>query len=212
MNQIEIEVEQTNHVATGSIIARTRQRTRDLRTIDYRAKGRVVVAHLQYQVMKLGAPGKIGLVTLLATLIIFLTVNAAMEDEYQGLLQNAAVSTEQAGQVTFNGVETQVDLQPLPSVLDLPGILKQVFVLAQLNNVELLHGDYGLVPGDAAIQRYSMKLPTRGTYPDVRSFVKQVLALSPAIALTSLSLSREVIGKGEVEVNLEFTTFLQGSA
>lgn len=61
----------------------------------------------------------------------------------------------------------------------------------------------------AAISRYQINLPLRGTYMQIRSFVNQALNEMPSLALNEISFTRPDADSEDIEANISFTLFLR---
>jgi Tfp pilus assembly protein PilO len=96
-----------------------------------------------------------------------------------------------------------------PVIDALPEVLGKVQRAARDNGLQLEKGEYRLAQErEFAVARYQVTLPLRGTYPQVRGFVNDVLDAVPAAALDDLALKREEAGDPTVEARVRFTVFL----
>jgi Tfp pilus assembly protein PilO len=101
-----------------------------------------------------------------------------------------------------------------PRVESLPDWLGHIHTAAARNGLVLESGEYRLVrPRDARLVRYQVMLPVRGTYPQLRGFVAEVLEQVPAAGLEDLVIKRDAIGNPELDVRLKFVIHLaEGSS
>ena len=91
----------------------------------------------------------------------------------------------------------------------LPELLGKVQRAARDNSLQLEKGEYRLTQErEFPLARYQVTLPVKGTYPQVRGFVNDVLAAVPAAALEELALKREGAADPQVEARVRFTVFL----
>jgi Tfp pilus assembly protein PilO len=98
-----------------------------------------------------------------------------------------------------------------PGADTLPAWLERIHEAARHNGIALDVGDYQLQPGGAErLMRYHVRLPVRGSYPQIRAFVAEVLNRVPAAALEELQLRREAIGAPQLEARLSFVVLLGG--
>jgi hypothetical protein len=96
-----------------------------------------------------------------------------------------------------------------PAIEALPDLLGKVQRAAHDNGLQLEKGEYRLSEErDFALARYQVTLPLRGTYPQVRGFVNDVLDAVPAAALEDLTRTREAAGDPALEARVRFTLFL----
>jgi Tfp pilus assembly protein PilO len=88
-------------------------------------------------------------------------------------------------------------------------MLGKVQAAARANDLQLEKGEYRLSQErDFALARYQVTLPLRGSYPQVRGFVNDVLDAVPAAALEDLALKREAADDPMLEARVRFTLFL----
>jgi Tfp pilus assembly protein PilO len=93
----------------------------------------------------------------------------------------------------------------LPSRNDLPQVMGQIATIAATAGLTLDRGNYDFAPTDSSlVARYSLRLPVRGTYPQVRQFVENTLAALPVVALESMRFERSDIAEQSIEADLEF--------
>jgi Tfp pilus assembly protein PilO len=96
-----------------------------------------------------------------------------------------------------------------PVIESLPELLGRVQAAANANHLQLEKGEYRLSQErEFPLARYQVTLPVRGTYPQVRGFVNDVLDAVPAAALEELALKREQASDPEVEARVRFAVFL----
>jgi len=96
-----------------------------------------------------------------------------------------------------------------PVIESLPELLGNMQAAARANDLQLEKGEYRLSQDrDFPLARYQVTLPVRGTYPQVRGFVNDVLDAVPAVALEDLELKREQASDPQLEARVRFTVFL----
>lgn len=95
---------------------------------------------------------------------------------------------------------------------ELPSVLAAFEASAGKSRVELLQGTYTFeTPKGAALARYAVDLPLKGSYPAIRDFTHHVLAAVPAASLDSLRLERKEVAEGVVEAELRFVVFVRSA-
>ena len=109
----------------------------------------------------------------------------------------------------------------------LPGMIDLIRETAQKQKLVLPQGDYKLIQTKLARQvsqqvdsqnkplsnqlaRYEMLLPVTGSYPQIRTFIEQVLYQLPALALSDVQIKRENTLNPLVEARLTFVFLLHG--
>lgn len=97
-----------------------------------------------------------------------------------------------------------------PEAGEIPAVIRSLLEIAGKHALALDQGQYRLVsePG-GMVMRYQMKLPVRGTYPQLRAFVEQALAQLPALALDSVEFRREAVGAAGLESVVEFSLYVR---
>lgn len=86
--------------------------------------------------------------------------------------------------------------------------LERIHKLARGQKLEVLQGNYRLSSGADRLARYEISLPLRGTYPQIRAFVAEVLNDVPSAALEQISFEKQKIGDPAVEAQLRLVLFL----
>lgn len=97
-----------------------------------------------------------------------------------------------------------------PSVASLPDWLAVLNTAASRNGLLLENGEYALVAPQAGerLARYEMSLPVKGTWPQLRGFVADLLDRIPAAALQDVTIERESVGAPRVEAKLVVVVWL----
>lgn len=96
-----------------------------------------------------------------------------------------------------------------PPLGSTPEWLQRIFGLAEAQGLRLEAGEYKLRrERDFRLLRYELTLPVRGSYPQIREFVSQVLTEVPASSLDEISLRREDSGSSTVEARIRITLHL----
>ena len=87
--------------------------------------------------------------------------------------------------------------------------LGQLLDLATQQGLQIPLGDYRLIKGkeDALFDRYLLNLPLKGSYGQLRQYLRSVRREHPTIAIEDFSLRRDTIGNAEVEAQLRFVIF-----
>lgn len=83
---------------------------------------------------------------------------------------------------------------------------------ARLHQLVVDSASYQLSVGgtDAAeLERYTISLPLKGRYPELRAFMRQVREQVPHLALDSVVMSRSAKDSPVLEAQLEFTAFFR---
>ncbi len=171
----------------------------------------LLVPYARYGSQKIGHVGVIGLSLCIFSLAALFSANGPLHQQ----VSSKAIDLENARQHTSQGSRDQLpDVQAasaqrlvneLPSRNDLPQIMGQVVSIAAASGITLDRGNYDFSTTDSsAIASYSLSLPVRGTYPQVRKFVENTLAAIPVLALDSMRFERNEVSEQTIAADLEF--------
>lgn len=99
-----------------------------------------------------------------------------------------------------------------PDVATLPDWLGEVHLAAARHGLALDTGQYQLqrTPG-ARLARYEMDLPLRGTYPQLRAFLADVLTKIPAASIEEVLVRRDSVANREMEARVRLAIHLGGT-
>jgi hypothetical protein len=165
--------------------------------------------HLQFHVLRHGALGALGMALIGFALVFDVLVLGPLESERDALVERNALAAI-----------------ALPTALETPGqdgrvarrvaeraddTLRRMFVAAGKAGLTLDEGNYQLSRSQEDGQvRYQLTLPVQGAYTDIRDFTGQMLNDDPALALSSVLMTRGAIAEGEIEATLQFVLYLRG--
>lgn len=97
-----------------------------------------------------------------------------------------------------------------PSGRSAPDWLEKVYLAAQQQSLPLERGEYRAVrEKQGRLTRYSILLPVKGSYVQIRRFLAAVLADVPAASLDSVAFERQKIGDGAIEAKIRLTLYLE---
>lgn len=99
-----------------------------------------------------------------------------------------------------------------PDVSTLPDWLGEVHLAAARHGLALDSGQYQLQhPNGARLARYELDLPLRGTYPQLRAFLADVLTKVPAASIEDVLVRRESVANREMEARVRLAIHLGGA-
>lgn len=97
-----------------------------------------------------------------------------------------------------------------PEQAALTDAMSKLYNAATQQNLALEQGEYRLAPErDSKLTRYDVTLPVKGGYLQIRKFLAQSLTEMPALALESVSFSRQRADESMVNAQLQFTLYLR---
>lgn len=129
---------------------------------------------------------------------------ASMQHDQQRLKQASLTTARQAP-------AGQLDLfyQAFPTEKSVPDTIEKLINLAIAKGLNPEQAQYRIVrnnPGE--LLSYQLTLPIKASYSNITSFIFDLLAKSPNIALDNISLQRKKIGDEEVEAILWLTLYI----
>ncbi|MFN8990700.1 MAG: hypothetical protein ACK5YP_11940, partial [Betaproteobacteria bacterium] len=173
---------------------------------------------------RFGWQGLAGLALLAAALVLWLGAWRPDEERAQRLRADVAelrarlrasgesASPGSAAPPASRSVQLATFHEFFPQVATLPDWLAVLHSAAARNRLVLESGSYALVPprGEQRLWRYEMSLPVKGTWPQLRGFVSDLLEQMPAAGLENVVLRRETAGAEQVEAKFDFVLWLGG--
>lgn len=160
-------------------------------------------------------PGTLGLGLLAAALVLAATVLLPGKRHLQQLEHDIAgmrsAMEHHRGQWVDHSPQAALNAFYgfLPPEASAAGQVAAILDAAEANGIEVDRIEYVLTRDRAArLSRYQMTLPLRGTYPDIRYFVIDLLNTMPALAINELSFKREDAHSQGVEARLRLTIYL----
>ncbi|WP_219824778.1 GspMb/PilO family protein, partial [Pseudomonas urethralis] len=88
----------------------------------------------------------------------------------------------------------------------------RLYHLASAEHISLARGEYALgVDPKTQLSRYQIILPVRGSYPQIRGFLRGLIGQLPTLVLEDLELQRKTIGDTELTGRVRLTLYLSRS-
>lgn len=101
-------------------------------------------------------------------------------------------------------------LEFFPPLETAPRWLKTMYSIAARERLELLKGTYRVREDPVLmLARYTISLPVRGRYPQIRRFIAATLNEVPVASLEGVVFQRDKISDGAVEANVTLTLHLR---
>jgi len=183
-------------------------------------RGAVSASYFAYRLRvaahRLGWVGGLGLALLVAAaLFYFSTVRPAQGN--LAALQDRFDRVESRGRAA--GLRTPVEpsrmeqfLEFFPPLETAPRWLKTVYSIADRERLELLKGTYRVSEDPVLmLAHYTISLPVRGSYPQIRRFIAAALNEVPIASLEGVVFQRDKVSEGAVEANVTFTLHLRAA-
>ncbi|MFJ3076908.1 MULTISPECIES: type 4a pilus biogenesis protein PilO [Pseudomonas] len=170
---------------------------------------------------------RLGPVALAAAAVALLALGVALAGvlpQWQALRELKASAADAAVQLErVRRGEVKLAVKPEQQALDslrqqLPGqpeaseLIERLYHLASAERISLARGEYALgIDPKTQLARYQIVLPVRGSYPQIRGFLKGLIGQLPTLVLEDLELQRKRIGDSELNGRLRMTLYLSRS-
>lgn len=165
--------------------------------------------------MKLDTPGRIGLPGVLGLGLLFFTASF-----YFSALAPAFTEQDrlQAEEQKLARSKTDVPTAParlsretpgtLPSSAEATELFDRLQVAGEKNGIVIERATYNVIRHEKyATLQYEITLPLRGSYPNLRAFLRESLQLAPSASLDSLSLQRARASDPALEASVRLSYF-----
>jgi hypothetical protein len=115
-----------------------------------------------------------------------------------------------AGLPTTPAEQLEAFYQAFPASASVPDWLARIYALADEQQLVLEAGDYVLNHAESGrLDKFTVILPVRGSYPQLRRFIRAALLTAPALALERIDLKRDNVAQGNAEARIVFLLFLE---
>jgi Tfp pilus assembly protein PilO len=172
---------------------------------------------IQFVMLQLGSTGLVGLGMLCLALFAYFTVIQGTEAE----LKSTHSKLEAAFRPTLNSAgaggqaapdrdeQLQNFYKSFPKQESVPDALKGIYSAAVHQNLTLETGEYTWnQTGTERLVRYRVLLPVKGSFPELVSFMDEVLEGNHRIALENASFKRDKVSDSSVDAKLIFVVFV----
>lgn len=153
---------------------------------------------------RLGIPGGVGIALVVFSLYFYLDVLRPAEGRLARLDAEAAshAAEEKSRAVAMRGAA--------PPVSRIPEVIKQFYALAEGSGLAVERVAYQFKDRDST-WRLEVTVPLMGSYPAIRGFVGDALALTPTSSLEELSLQRSQATDPGVTAKARFSYLFEAS-
>jgi hypothetical protein len=165
---------------------------------------------IQYQIIRLGPAGQVGLAALFAAAVIAASVLLPARNAIETLNADIAQAQRAHGPRTAEqGIPRFV--ASLPTRQKIPTVIGEVLQHAQEAGVPLDTGHYTFSAAKAgSLGRYDLEFPVKAGYPNVRDFINRTLTAIPSAGLAGLHVERKAVGDTVVNADIRFVIFVRG--
>lgn len=202
-----------NHSATTATVAASDAATTVNPVAASMSTGQRIAASLRFLLASHGWPAALGILLMAAALLIqwlgIMEEQSQIQD-YQArkALLRQTVATRPGQQDTVT--DTTHLHAMLPTTAQSAAAIDLIHAAARVDGVELLQGEYRIQQADkTSFIRYQITLPVKTGYPQLRTWLADIMNKLPALALDEISFKRNSISSDTVEARLQFTLFLK---
>ena len=166
--------------------------------------------------LRLGIIGSVALGLFIASVAFYFYAITPAENKVTDLARRTEqlrdrVQSQKAATAKQATPSNQLDAfyKILPKASAAPDELNKLYEAAKAQNIILDQGEYRMIRDDGnKISRYEIVLPVKGSYPQIRKFVNQVLKDIPTMALEGITFQRQKVGESVTQSQIRFTLFL----
>lgn len=168
----------------------------------------------------MGWPGVVALALLAANLAFYFSAVIPARKQVEQLRDSAEFAKAKNQRIARNQsvapVTPDTQLQQFnaffPPTAQAPKWIAAVYEAARGEKLVLERGDYkGLRDVGTPLVRYQITLPVKGTYPQIRRFVAEILEEVPPASIDDISVKREKIGADVVEARIKISVYMRDS-
>jgi hypothetical protein len=171
-----------------------------------------------YYLRLIGLPGIIGLGFLIAALFYVAAIAIPAKNQHNELAQSIAqtsakIKLSQQGNASRTPAEQLADFYAgFPRGTTIPDWLGKIYAIAEQQKLDLEIGEYSLTQKKSdRLDQFRIVFPVKGSYPQIRRFIRAALATAPALALDNVSIKRDKVGDGVIDAQIVFLLYLEKS-
>jgi len=128
-------------------------------------------------------------------------------DDYLVRIEQGSAIAPVVPQRQLDEFHRQLPAQPEATVA-----IDRIYALAAEQQITLSRGEYALgVDPKTHLARYQILLPVRGSYPQLRRFLHELLGQLPALVLEDVDFQRKKIADSELTGRIRMTLYLSRS-
>ena len=173
---------------------------------------------LRLWAQRLGVSGTVGLGLCSFAVMFYLSAVLALEAEQTQIveeLETSLVPVQRPGVSPTVAPRTPKEQLSdfyaiFPPAKDVHETLRKINQLAEKQHLVLQAGHYHVIDDHAGrLVRYEAALPLVGPYPNVRQFLRAVLAEVPSASLAKVDVEKNMMGGAQAKTTVSFTLFLR---
>lgn len=171
---------------------------------------------------QLGWPGALAVALFAASLAFYFSAIVPARDKANELFNAAeyARATQQRVSKNKQRIEQKTPAAQLaafnaffPPLSEAPKWVAAVYAAARGERLTLERGDYKVLrETGVSLVRYQITLPVKGSYPQIRQFIAEVLEEAPLASIDDVSIRRDKIGQNSVEARIKISLYMKDSS
>jgi len=171
---------------------------------------------LKLWVQRLGVAGVVGLGLCAFAVMFYFSAVVILQEEQAQVLEELEMSRSLAeGGTASSAIVPRTPAEQLsdfyavfPPVKAVPEVLRKIIQLAERQNLVLRAGKYHVIDDHTGrLVRYEVSFPIVGPYPNVRQFLRAVLAEVPSAALDKVDVQKNMADGAHAKTTVSFTLF-----
>lgn len=166
----------------------------------------------------IGWPGLGGIALLVLALLVLVGLDLPERLQLGGLKEQvAAARSRSTSPARSGGQGTEAEMAAFygtfPAGSTAPVWLQKIYAAGDQFSLGLEKGDYKqTLDRNSHLLNYEISLPVRGSYVQIREFIRTVLAEVPSLALRDIQFHRANIGEPAVDAQIRFILYLRETA
>ena len=170
---------------------------------------------LRFWVQRMGVSGVVGLGLCAFAAMFYLSAVLAMEAEQAQVMEDLETAQADAQGLGGDAEAPRTPREQLadfyavfPPAWEMPETVRKLNQLAERHHLVLRAGDYHVTDDHTGrLVRYDVSFPIAGSYPQVREFLRTVLAEVPSVALDKVDVEKNMTDGAHAKTTVSFSLY-----
>ena len=173
---------------------------------------------LYYRIRQSGWQGILGLALIAISILLMLFVVMPSINNWDAMMIRFTALEENKANGKMQSIpDPQIDIvallnRQLPQQEEANRKIAQILHAATDAGLVTDKVDYASQPYSTSLLKYQIRLPTQGSYIQIRQFIQAVLNALPTAALADIQFRREDIGSELIDANIQFNLYVSKNA
>lgn len=156
----------------------------------------------------LGKPGIAGLGLLIFCISFYFGSIAPAEESLSSLAREESKYKSQLERAErLKTRKTAAPHTAMPQISDTPDFFRQLNAIASQYGLTIEHTSYRLTEKDG-LRKIEVNLPVQGTYPGLRFYLRDILAVAPTLLLEDVGIQRNSSSEPLIEARIRLGYYL----